>query len=162
MPLTIEHSYQLLREYGVFVRECCERCSQLLGPVRYTRSGDSGVWCSRECRDGAETHAPGTCWSCGASLAGLRRGTRFCSDTCRKRGNRKAHDGSADTDICRTQQGDGGNGESRKSQTTQISRDEQLETHDLRTPVEVLGMPAPSGPKNGALDAGARVSTDAM
>jgi hypothetical protein len=48
-------------------------------------------------------------------MAGLRRGTRFCSDTCRKR-------------------------ENRKSQTGQISRDEQLKTQGLQTQLEVLAM----------------------
>jgi hypothetical protein len=93
----------------------------LLGPVRFMRSGEDDVWCSRECRDGASAHAPGTCLTCRASLAGLRRGTKFCSDTCRKR-------------------------ENRKSQTLQISRDAQLKTKGLQTRSEVLAISTHSGP----------------
>ena len=112
---------KLLRERGVYVTEVCDRCSQILGPVRYTRAGDSGVWCSRECRDGAHAHTPGTCRNCGAALTGLRRGTRACSSTCRKR-------------------------ENRKSQTPQISRDEPLETKGLQAGLEVLAISTPCGP----------------
>ena len=115
MILSTELQNRLRDEHGICAAEACDRCGQILGAVRFTRAGDSGVWCSRACRDGAHTHAPGTCWTCGASLVGLRRGTRFCSDTCRKR-------------------------ESRKSQTTQISRDEQLKTQGLQRHLEVLAM----------------------
>lgn len=120
MRLTTEQSYALLEKHGCYVTEVCDKCGQILGPVRFTRRGESGVWCSRECRDGAEAHAPGTCWTCGASLTGLRRGTKFCPDVCRVRF-------------------------SRKSQTTQNSRNEQLKTHGLQTRVEVLALPAQQG-----------------
>lgn len=50
MMLHEELRRRLLEERGVYVKECCDKCSQLLGAVRYTRQGDSGVWCSRECR----------------------------------------------------------------------------------------------------------------
>ncbi len=93
MLLTIEQSYQLLDQHGCFAREVCDRCGAILGPVRFTRRGETGVWCSRECRDGAEVHAPGTCKGCGASLEGLRRGTKFCSDVCRVREHRKSQPG---------------------------------------------------------------------
>jgi hypothetical protein len=116
MKLSTEQSYHLLEKHGSYITEVCDACGRGLGPVRFTRRNESGAWCGRECRDGKEAHAPGTCWSCGASLAGLRRGTHFCSDTCRKR-------------------------ENRKSQTTQNSRDEQLKTQDLQTRVEVLAVP---------------------
>jgi len=116
MMLREELRRRLLGDRGMYVKEACDKCGQLLGPVRYTRRGEDGVWCSRECRDGVNAHAPGTCRGCGASLAGLRRGTQFCSDTCRKR-------------------------ENRKSQTTQISRDEQLKTKSLKVPLEVLAVP---------------------
>ncbi len=108
-----------LKQRGVYATEACDRCGQLLGAERFTHARDSGVWCSRQCRDGADSHAPGTCWSCCASLTGLRRGTRFCSATCRKR-------------------------ENRKSQTAQISRDAELKTHGLQTRVEVLPVVAHS------------------
>jgi hypothetical protein len=50
MLLTEPQAYELLEKYGVFSREACDKCGQLLGAVRYTRKGDSGVWCSRACR----------------------------------------------------------------------------------------------------------------
>src|SRR5215469_4379312 len=113
MKLTKAQSYALLEKHSCYASEACDKCGHILGPVRYTRRGESGAWCSRECRDGKEAHAPGTCLTCRASLAGLRRGTKFCSDTCRKR-------------------------ENRKSQTLQISRDEELKTQGLQTRSEVL------------------------
>lgn len=143
MELNVIESYRLLDLHGCYVSDVCDKCGQLLGPVRYTRMGESGMWCSRACRDGHDAHAPGTCWSCGASLAGLRRGTRFCSDTCRKRENRRVHDGD----------------ETEKSQITEISRDEQLKTQDLQARVGVLAIPAPSGPENDSLNGSAGVNT---
>jgi hypothetical protein len=109
---------QLLIERGIFATEACDRCGQILGAVRYTRAGDPGVWCGRECRDGAHAYAPGTCRNCSSSLSGLRRGTKFCSDVCRVRFNRK-------------------------SQTMQNSRNEQLKTQGLQTRVEVLPVTTP-------------------
>src|SRR5258708_29795039 len=50
MHLSAEQAYDLLGKHGVFARECCDKCGQLLGAVRYTRRGESGEWCSRECR----------------------------------------------------------------------------------------------------------------
>ena len=50
MQLTSVQSYGLLAKHGCFAKECCDRCGQLLGPVRFTRRGDDWVWCSRECR----------------------------------------------------------------------------------------------------------------
>jgi hypothetical protein len=123
MLLTTQQSHDLLQDHGVFVRDCCDKCGQLLGPVRFTRRSDSGVWCSRECRDGTDAHAPGTCRACGASLAGLRRGAKFCSDVCRMRLSRK-------------------NGE---SQTRQIIPNEPLETQDLQGGLGVLAIPSHSG-----------------
>ena len=54
MLLSIELRQQLQVDRGVYVTEACDKCGKLLGPVRFTRRDDSGVWCSRECRDGAE------------------------------------------------------------------------------------------------------------
>lgn len=80
---------RLLEERGIYLTEACDACGQLLGSVRYTRAGESGVWCSRECRDGAEAHAPGTCKTCGAKLPdGKRRGAMYCDDACRKAARR--------------------------------------------------------------------------
>jgi hypothetical protein len=120
MILPAEVRRRLQGERGLVLFEACDHCGQLLGPVRSTRMDEPGVWCSRECRDGKEAHAPGTCWNCGTSLAGLRRGTKFCSDVCRVRS-------------------------SRKSQTAQNSRNEQLKTQGLQTRVEVLAVPTQQG-----------------
>src|SRR6516162_3311719 len=50
MKLTTEQSYALLEKHRSYVTEACEKCGRILGPVRYTRKGETGVWCSRECR----------------------------------------------------------------------------------------------------------------
>ena len=52
MLLSVELRMQLQRDRGLYVTEACDRCSQLLGPVRFTCRGDVGVWCSWECRAG--------------------------------------------------------------------------------------------------------------
>src|ERR1700676_314952 len=54
MRLTREQRYALLEKHGCYVTEVCDKCSQIIGPVRFTRRDDKGVWCSRECRDGAK------------------------------------------------------------------------------------------------------------
>jgi hypothetical protein len=120
MILPTELRQRLKWERSICVNEACDRCGALLGAVRFTRAGESSVWCSRKCRDGANAHAPGTCRACGASLAGLRRGTKFCSAVCRVR-------------------------ENRKSQTIQNSRNEPLKTQGLKSRVEVLPAVAHSG-----------------
>jgi hypothetical protein len=120
MQVNTEQVYLLLEKYGCYANEACDKCGQILGYVRFTRKGDSGVWCSRECRDGEEARAPGTCKVCGTSLVGFRRGTKFCSGTCRKR-------------------------ENRKSQTRQISRDQQLKIKGLQARSEVLAILTQSG-----------------
>jgi hypothetical protein len=85
MQLTTEQSYSLLDKFGVYAGECCDRCGQVLGPERFTRRNESGVWCSRGCRDGEKAHAPRTCKNCKAKLPeGKRRGAMYCDDSCRK------------------------------------------------------------------------------
>jgi hypothetical protein len=85
MKLTTAQAYELLAKYGIYVREACGRCGQLLGAVRFTRKGESGVWCSQECRDGTAARVPGTCKACRARLPeGKRRGTLYCDEACRK------------------------------------------------------------------------------
>ena len=44
-------------ERGIYVTEACDTCGQLLDPVRYTRRGEPGEWCSRACRDGVKRAA---------------------------------------------------------------------------------------------------------
>lgn len=82
MLLSADVRAQLCRERGVYVLEACDRCGQLLGPVRFTRRDDRGVWCSRLCRDGAERRLD--CSVCRSPLRGKRRGSIYCSDRCRK------------------------------------------------------------------------------
>jgi hypothetical protein len=91
MRLTTQQSRVLLMKYSCYVMECCDRCTQLLGPVRYTCKSEAGEWCSRECRDGREAHAPKTCKHCHAALpTNKRRGALFCDDACRKPHSRVA------------------------------------------------------------------------
>ncbi len=48
---------RLLADRGVFAREACDKCGQVLGAVRFTRSGEPGAWCSQACRGDAEQPA---------------------------------------------------------------------------------------------------------
>lgn len=50
MLLREELRRRLLEERGITPIEACDRCGALLGAFRYTRRGEPGVWCSRECR----------------------------------------------------------------------------------------------------------------
>lgn len=85
MMLSIELQEHLKRERGICVHECCNRCGQLLGAVRYTRFGLPGAWCNRQCRDGADARTPGTCKTCKARLPeGKRRGAMYCDDACKQ------------------------------------------------------------------------------
>src|SRR5215471_1213218 len=90
MILTALQGYVLVAKHGCYVTEFCDKCGGGLGPVRFTRRDDSGVWCSRECRDGKDAHAPGTCKGCGARLPeGKRRGAAFCDAACKQAGHRR-------------------------------------------------------------------------
>lgn len=98
MRLNTQQAYEALEKYGCYLTEACDKCGQLLGPVRFTLKGEKGVWCSRECRDGAETYEPGTCKGCGARLPeGKRRGSLFCDDACRKLAGRSKTSGLSRT-----------------------------------------------------------------
>jgi hypothetical protein len=89
MRLTTRQSCDLLAKHGCYLAEICDRCGQILGPLRYTRRGDHGVWCSRECRDGKEAHTPRTCKHCKAKLPeGKRRGAMYCDDSCKEAAHR--------------------------------------------------------------------------
>src|SRR5271157_5341211 len=57
MLLSIQKSYELLANYGCFAREICDKCGIVLGAVRFTRHGESQVYCSRECRGNAHRSA---------------------------------------------------------------------------------------------------------
>lgn len=54
MRLSAEQSKQIFEQHGCWVNEACDACGQILGPVRWTRSGEPGVWCSRACRGDVE------------------------------------------------------------------------------------------------------------
>jgi hypothetical protein len=85
MKLTARQSYALLEKHGCYITEICEACGKGIGPVRFTRRGDSGVWCSGECRDGKERRQPATCRHCRAVLPkAKRRGAVFCDDACKQ------------------------------------------------------------------------------
>src|SRR6516162_2416515 len=43
MLLTVMQSYELLAKYGCYVTEACDKCGQILGPVRYTRKNETGA-----------------------------------------------------------------------------------------------------------------------
>lgn len=80
---------RLLEDRGVYVKEICDKCGAIPGAVRFTRKDESGIWCSRECRDGAEAHAPGTCKHCKAKLPeGKRRGAMYCDHACKQGAHR--------------------------------------------------------------------------
>jgi hypothetical protein len=88
MRISTRRSYDLLAKHGSYVTEVCDRCGVLIHYMnRFTRRGDRGVWCSRECRDGKEAHAPGICRGCSAALNGKRKYAKYCSDVCRMRQN---------------------------------------------------------------------------
>jgi hypothetical protein len=53
MRSTTEQGYAALEKLGIYATEACDQCGRMLGPVRFTRKGEEGVWYSRECRDGA-------------------------------------------------------------------------------------------------------------
>ncbi len=84
MQLTEGQSRKLMRMHRVYVTEACDRCGAVLGSIRWTIRGEPGAWCSQKCRDGIERQAR-TCYGCGVSLLGKRKGAHFCSDVCRMR-----------------------------------------------------------------------------
>jgi hypothetical protein len=54
MRLTAQQGYMLLEKHGSYVKEVCDKCGKGIGPVRYTRARESGVWCSPGCRGDQE------------------------------------------------------------------------------------------------------------
>jgi hypothetical protein len=88
MRLSEAQSRALVLAHSTYVKEVCDSCGGVLGPIRFTSQGDAGAWCSRGCRDGVD-HNPGVCRGCGTSLVGKRRGAIYCGRTCRMRKVRK-------------------------------------------------------------------------
>jgi hypothetical protein len=54
MRLTTQQKRAILKKHGIFAREVCDKCGTVLGAVRFTRRGNAGIWCSRECRGDGE------------------------------------------------------------------------------------------------------------
>lgn len=50
MHLSFQQSRGLFEKYGAYAKSVCDKCSVILGPVRFTRQGEFGEWCSRLCR----------------------------------------------------------------------------------------------------------------
>jgi hypothetical protein len=57
MLLAIQKSYELLANSGCFAREICDKCGIVLGAVRFTRHGESEMYCARKCRGDAQRSA---------------------------------------------------------------------------------------------------------
>lgn len=49
-----QQQIKALREHNVYAYEICDKCHKVLNHIRFTFKDQSGVWCSRECRDGKE------------------------------------------------------------------------------------------------------------
>lgn len=52
MRLTESQSQELLAKHGIYIDETCDECGQILGPVRFTRNGRAGEWCSKHAGTG--------------------------------------------------------------------------------------------------------------
>jgi hypothetical protein len=50
MLLSLQQINGVFAKHGGYAKECCDRCGQLLGPVRFTRRGDVKVRYSPDCR----------------------------------------------------------------------------------------------------------------
>ena len=50
MIIPPEQREQLLDERGITPTLVCDKCGQVLGAVVYTKRGEPGTWCSKECR----------------------------------------------------------------------------------------------------------------
>jgi hypothetical protein len=121
MLLTIQQGYELLANYGCFAREICDKCGVVLGAVRFTRYGESEVYCSRECRGDAQ------------GFATLKPGRPRKYKTERERR------------AAKTRQQQTYRSRPRVEKTVRI----QSKTKNLRTqklPLSYLGTPEPGGP----------------
>lgn len=57
MMLTSQQGYDVLVKHRSYITEICDACGKLLAAVRYTRHGEIGEWCSRECRGDQPKHS---------------------------------------------------------------------------------------------------------
>ncbi len=86
MRLTGEQSKRMYLATGSWFSDVCDKCGTAIHYMnRFTHMNQSGVWCSRRCRDGVERKEWGHCQGCGQALVGKRKGTLYCSNTCRMR-----------------------------------------------------------------------------
>lgn len=51
MNLTAEQACEVFERTGSRINSACDACGRILGAVRWTIRGESGEWCSRECRE---------------------------------------------------------------------------------------------------------------
>lgn len=84
MRLTAELQARVSALYGICANEACDKCGNVLTEVRWTRKDRPETYCSELCRAGIERVIE-RCAGCGTELTGMRRGARWCSDTCRMR-----------------------------------------------------------------------------
>jgi hypothetical protein len=54
MRLSIQESRALLERHGCYITAICDKCGRGLGAAIFTRRGESGVWCSPDCRGDAD------------------------------------------------------------------------------------------------------------
>jgi hypothetical protein len=95
MQLSAELRRRLVTDTGQYATEACDHCGRILGPVRFTRKDETGVWCSRLCRDGEiaaakhEASRKGRCVHCGLALSSEERtDAKYCDAACKKAAQR--------------------------------------------------------------------------
>jgi hypothetical protein len=93
--LPVEVREKLKAERGIYVTEACDQCGALLGPLRWTRAGEPGVWCQRSCRDGAESEAQRK-----KAKGGRPRKHKTNAEKCRAYRGRRAHVSGDTKPVC--------------------------------------------------------------
>ncbi len=104
MTLTPEEQ-TYVRSQGLYLTAKCDACEAILNQsVRYTIAGKPEVYCSVNCRDRVffedqlerkKRSTPGRCVNCKGPLQGKKRGSIYCSESCRKRHSRRNGTNSA-------------------------------------------------------------------
>jgi hypothetical protein len=84
--LPVEVRERLKAERGIYITGGCDTCGKLLGPVRWTRANEAGVWCSARCRDGAKAVAARE-----QHRGGRPRKHKSNAEKCRAYRGRRAH-----------------------------------------------------------------------
>jgi|ERR1700730_3895125 len=98
MQLSTAQQAEIKSVHGVCANEVCDACRRPLDHIRYTRKDQTGEWCSRECRDGAEAcerykatrkQVKGRCWNCSLPLPDdIRADSKYCDAACKKASQR--------------------------------------------------------------------------